>query len=62
MVNWLMLTRPMPNWDRVKPPQATWPMAIAPLATTGTRLGRYLKETWTSGHPNKVVSDLYSKP
>src|SRR5664279_1377360 len=35
---------------------------MTPLAGTGTRLGRYLKEMWSTGSPWKVVWDLYSKP
>lgn len=31
-------------------------------AGTGTRLGRYLKETWSKGRPRNVVWDLYSNP
>ena len=33
-----------------------------PLAGTGIRLTRYLKQTWSSGSPNSVTGDLYSKP
>jgi hypothetical protein len=61
-VNWLMLTRPMPNCEMVTKPQANWPIAMMPLAGTGTRLGLYLKEMCTIGSPRNVVSDLYSKP
>jgi len=61
-VNWLMLTRPIPNCEIVTKPQANCPIAIMPLAGTGTRLGLYLKEMCSTGSPRNVVSDLYSKP
>src|ERR1035437_10793094 len=61
-VNWLMLTRPMPNCEMVTNPQANWPIAITPRAGTGTRFGLYLKEMCSTGSPRNVVSDLYSKP
>src|ERR1035441_10769897 len=35
---------------------------MTPLAGTGTRLGRYLKEMCSTGSPRNVVWDLYSKP
>ncbi len=41
---------------------ADCPMAITPFATTGTRLGRYLKEMCTRGRPSRAALDLYSKP
>jgi len=41
----------------VKNPQANWPMAMIPLAGTGTRLGRYLKEMWSQGRPKRVAFD-----
>lgn len=61
-VNWLMLTNPTPNCERVSTPQANCPMAITPFAGTGTRLGRYLKDTCRMGSPRSVACDLYSNP
>src|SRR5262249_60552564 len=61
-VNWLILTTPKPNCEMVTMPEANWPMAMTPLAGTGTRFGRYLKEMWSKGRPRTVALDLYSNP
>jgi hypothetical protein len=61
-VIWLKLNRPHPNCEIVTIPQANWPTAMMPLATTGLRFARYLKDTWISGNPKRLALLLYSNP
>src|SRR5512133_1654199 len=57
-----MLITPTPNCEILMIPQPNWPMETIPLATTGRRLGRYLKEMCSSGSPQRRIGDLYSYP